>query len=271
MKTWHSLQTSVENMRFQRALSLVRYNWPLYAVSCSSTLLGFAVSSIPSISESTRIIAFVVACVAAWYTIASFFAFHAMFDRSHFLSGNWLKDCVKTPPRRCLQLSVSLEETTLPIDRVFPDAKCANVDLFDQAVMTEPAVNRARASRNNDSARIARPDAIPLGDADFDFTVITLAAHEVRERKVRESLFHELSRVTKPEGRIIVVEHLRNLAAFLAFGPAFFHFFPRTEWIRLAEAAGLGHELEFPITPFIHVFVFSREKPVLPANSRSAR
>ena len=244
-------------MGFKRALSLARYNWPLYAVSCFSILLGIAIASIPSISGSIRIVALVAASVAAWYTIASFAAFHAMFDRSGFLSGNWLTSCVKSPPKRCLQLSVSLEETTLPIERVFPEAECVNFDLFDRSVMTEPAVKRARASTKPNSTPVATLDSLPLVNEHCDLTVITLAAHEVREPSLRESLFQELNRVTKPQGRVVVIEHLRNAAAFLAFGPGLFHFFPRAEWMRLAETASLNLESEFKITPFVHVFVFS--------------
>jgi hypothetical protein len=57
-----------------------------------------------------------------------------------------------------------------------------------------------------------------------------------------------LTRVAAPRGKVIVVEHLRDLAAALAFGPGISHFFPRREWLRMGSVAGLAVERERRIT-----------------------
>lgn len=98
-------------------------------------------------------------------------------------------------------------------------------------------------------------DALPFDDGSTDLVVVTLAAHEIRHPQRRESLFKEIARIVAPDGRVVVVEHLRNLSAALAFGPGLFHFYPRGEWVRLARAARLTIAEEFHITPFVHVFV----------------
>jgi hypothetical protein len=90
--------------------------------------------------------------------------------------------------------------------------------------------------------------------------VVTLAAHEIRESGKREGFFLELRRIVSPAGRVVVVEHLRDLAAALAFGPGIFHFFPRGEWLRLGSRVGMELEHERAITPFVRVFVFCRSK-----------
>jgi len=81
-----------------------------------------------------------------------------------------------------------------------------------------------------------------------------LAAHEIRSRKGRESLFNEVRRIVAPQGRVVLVEHLRDFIAAITFGPGVFHFFPRREWIDLTCAA-FELEQEFPITSFVRVFV----------------
>ena len=90
--------------------------------------------------------------------------------------------------------------------------------------------------------------------------MVTLAAHEIRDGQKREQFFRELRRVVAHEGKVIVVEHLRDLAAALAFGPGIFHFFPRGEWLRLGKCVGLEVERERRITPFVRVFVYRRPK-----------
>jgi hypothetical protein len=249
---------------FARALTLARYNWPLYAVAAAGMLIGSAVSCISDWPVPVRLIGGLVAISAAWLAFASFGAFHAMFDRSNLLSGEWLLKTISNSPRRWVQLSVCLEETTLPMGELFPDAEGTSLDLFDSEVMTEPAVTRARQSSNKPDAIAVSPDALKVQDKWADLVVVTLAAHEVRDGFLREHLFRELHRITASNGAIVVVEHLRNIAALLAFGPGLFHFYPRNEWLRLGDLARLELQREQSITPFVHVFVFSPREASTP-------
>jgi len=242
-------------MSFSRALSLARYNWPLYAVCIGTVVCGIALALI-SIPFFLRVVALFAAATAGWFAIASFLAFHVMFDRPELLSGLWLQRCVSTPPKTCVQLSVCVEETTLPIATVFPAAACTNLDLFDESVMTEPAVARAKQSDEHRAlVKSASPEALPLEDGSVELTVVMLAAHEVRDEQLRKKLFLELARITEDGGRIVIAEHLRDIAAALAFGPGLFHFYSRKTWVELATHAGLSIESEFSVTPFVHVFV----------------
>jgi SAM-dependent methyltransferase len=248
---------------FTHARRLAGYNWPLYVVACSGVVLGLIVACVPQwlwldrVAGGAllwvRLAGAIFATVAAWYAVASFTAFHWMFDRSPLLAGLWLRDELPSPPKRWIQLSVCLEETTLPMEAVFPNVEGRTLDLYDPQVMTEPAVARAKQAKG-DSGASATVSAIAVDDGWADLVVVTLAAHEVRDAVAREQLFRELRRITAPTGRVILIEHLRNPAAFLAFGPGLFHFLPRREWLRLCDRIGLKIESERDITPFVHVF-----------------
>ena len=122
------------------------------------------------------------------------------------------------------------------------------IDLYDPNVMTEPALARARRGRG------VSDDLHAVESESSDLVVIMLAAHEIRSRKGRESLFNEVRRIVAPQGRVVLVEHLRDFIAAITFGPGVFHFFPRREWIDLTCAA-FELEQEFPITSFVRVFV----------------
>jgi SAM-dependent methyltransferase len=130
------------------------------------------------------------------------------------------------------------------------------LDLYNPAVMTEPAVTRARQQKADVAALVVQPESLPVEDGWAELVVVTLAAHEIRDGRKRERFFQELRRIVSQEGRVVVVEHLRDLAAALAFGPGIFHFFPRGEWLRLGSRASLEVERERRITPFVRVFVY---------------
>jgi hypothetical protein len=55
----------------------------------------------------------------------------------------------------------------------------------------------------------------------------------------------------------LLVEHVRDAANFLAFGPGFLHFHSPASWRRCWEGAGLRSIDQFCVTPFVQVYVLS--------------
>jgi len=221
-------------------------------------MAGLTVSLIPRISTFYRCAGGAVALVAAWYAIASFAAFHWMFDRSELLRGVWVKEETGQSPARWVEINVGLEETTLPLADVFPAAEGRLLDLYNPIEMTEPAVSRAKRAQAASPGEEARPEALPINDGWADLVVVTLAAHEIRDQSRREMFFRELWRISSTEGHVVIIEHLRNVAALLAFGPGIFHFYPRSTWLKIGKLVGLKLERERSITPFVRVFVYRR-------------
>jgi SAM-dependent methyltransferase len=244
--------------RFARASRIAGYNWPLYVAAGLGIVVGVTVAFIPGVPVFVRWAGAIGSGIAAWYATASFLAFHWMFDRSPLLSGQWLKQDFPEAPARWIQINVGLEETTLPLEAVFAGSTGKTLDLYDPAVMTEPAVKRAKQDRSTTAALRVQPESLPIEDAWADVVVVTLAAHEIRNAEKREQFFHELRRIVSPTGKVVVVEHLRDLAAALAFGPGILHFFPRSQWLHLGDRAGLELVGERSITPFVRVFLYRR-------------
>lgn len=241
---------------FTRACQIASYNWPLYLTATLGVMGGGLAAASPALPYSTRLVGALGAALAAWFAVASFVAFHAMFDRSNLHSGRWLVSLLPRAPRRWVQISAGLEETTLPFADLFVNAEGRSLALHDPS-MTAPALNRARG-QTPAAAATTTPTDLPIDAGWADLTCVVLAAHEVRDPNARKAFFRELARITAPEGRIVVVEHLRDLAAALAFGPGLFHFYPHREWLSLGEQAGVIVEREESITPWMRVFVYRR-------------
>lgn len=261
------MSTSAERITFTRALRIAGYNRWLYISAGIGVVAGVVLASLPLVPTPIRWLGGLGAAVAAWLACASFGAFHWMFDRSELLGGQWLREELRQVPQRWVQINAGLEETTLPLKAMFPDADGKMLDLYHPALMTELAVTQARQQGPAVAATTAKPDALPVEDGWADLVVVTLAAHEIRDVAKRERFFQELRRIGSPSGRLVVVEHLRNSVAALAFGPGVFHFLPRREWLRLGSLAGLEVERERRITPFVRVFVYHHAAPVTKPNA----
>jgi hypothetical protein len=57
---------------------------------------------------------------------------------------------------------------------------------------------------------------------------------------------------------VVLVEHLRDLPNFLAFGPGFLHFHSGPSWLYSIREAGFQIERDIPVTPFVHCFVLCK-------------
>jgi ubiquinone/menaquinone biosynthesis C-methylase UbiE len=99
---------------------------------------------------------------------------------------------------------------------------------------------------------------LPLADNSMDAVFVILAAHEIRNSDEREKFFAELNRVIKPDGKIIVVEHLQDAANFLAYNIGFRHFHRYATWLQSFSQAGLTIQEEVKITPFLTAFTLSK-------------
>src|SRR6185369_12297714 len=100
-------------------------------------------------------------------------------------------------------------------------------------------------------------DAWAVAAESADLVLGLLAIHELRSEAERSAWFAEAKRCLRKGGRVVLVEHLRDIANFLAFGPGFLHFHSPASWRRCWECAGFRSIDEFSVTLFVRIFVLS--------------
>jgi SAM-dependent methyltransferase len=76
---------------------------------------------------------------------------------------------------------------------------------------------------------------VPLADCTCDAVVIGFGIHEIPSGGSRERLFDEARRVLKPEGKLLLFEHLVDVENFVIFGPGIAHWPRRRDWFALLE------------------------------------
>jgi signal transduction histidine kinase len=234
---------------------ILRYNWRFYAATVTGLCVAWVVAW--SVSPVWRVLILSATAPAAFWTCSSLLVSYYVYGRPALYSLGWLDQCLSRAPRRWVFIHAGLDETSGRLAARYPSSESQVLDIFDAREMTERSIQEARSTQTRRSKR-ADWRALPLNDAEMDTAFLVFAAHELRRPEARAQFFREVARVLRQDGEVILVEHLRDGANFLAFGPGFLHFLDERAWRQAAVAGGLQIRDRFQVTPFVNVFVLRR-------------
>jgi|KBSMisStaDraftv2_1062788.scaffolds.fasta_scaffold39001_4 SAM-dependent methyltransferase len=238
---------------------IVRFNWPFYAGATLGVALAALVIGRMPVNTGVRVALYATIAASAIWIVASLVASWIVYDRSPLMRWEWIDRALGFRPDAWINIHAGLDESTMALRALFGRARWRVFDIFDPVEMTEPSIARARRLADNHvAAETADFRHLPVPTGTIDVALLLLSAHELRTDETRGALFDELRRVLGPGGRVVVAEHLRDCANFLAFGPGFLHFHSRRAWTRCFNRARFAIQSEFPITPFVRVFVLRR-------------
>lgn len=245
--------------KWQGMWTIARLNWPFYGgalVVLIAAVYGFVRSEIPLLAW---------ACAAAvagslYFLIVSLGVSHQVYDRSDLYRWGWLKRALDGAERGTMIFChAGFDEASPALRQRFTDADWVVLDHYDQAMMTEASIRRARKwFPPPTGTQSAAFDQWPVASGSTEVVFGLLAIHELRCEEERSTWFTEASRCLKPGGRVVLAEHTRDLPNFLAFGPGFLHFHSRASWRRCWENAGLHATAEFQVTPWVQIFIVSK-------------
>lgn len=246
----------MEKMRkpFQGVLNIIRFNWHFYVLSLGFLLLFLVLAT----SYQSLYVFFWIACIAIlWLNIISLSVSYYVYDLSTLYDFNWL-DTQETGGK-IVNISAGFDETSAILRKRFMAAELIVLDFYDPLIHTEVSIKRARkAYPAFPSTRSVKSVNLQLEENSADKIFVILSAHEIRDNDERIKFFKELKRLVKPSGQIFIVEHLRDRANFLAYSFGFFHFYSKSTWCEVFQAAELKFQNEIKITPFISTFVLEK-------------
>ena len=248
-------------MRFKQ---IVRFNWPFYAMATLVTAAApLLISRLPALWW-VRVPAYAGFGLVAMWLVSSLAASWIVYDRSRLMAWDWVLQALGFNPRSYINIHAGHDESSEALGRIFAESRGRVFDIFAPAEMTEPSIARARL-RSLRELRRGKPAPehvdyrhLPVPTGTIDAAMLLLSAHELRSDAARGALFTELRRVLGPGGRVVVAEHLRDWANFLAYGPGFLHFHSRRTWVRCFTRHRFDVHAEFSITPFVRIFVLRR-------------
>ncbi|MDR3614265.1 MAG: methyltransferase domain-containing protein [Candidatus Obscuribacterales bacterium] len=245
----------MKSEKFSGMMRVVQFNWPLYLVAAFIATLLAVISFTHSIDASMRIVCGVATVLIIAQIIASLVVSHLVYDLSSFSNWQWLKEITTIEKPRILLIHAGYDETNNVLPGIFSTSEVVTVDFYDALEAKEPSIKKARELYP--SALIPTCTTLsnwPINDASIDLALLAFAAHEITDREQRLLLFREIRRVLSNQGQALLIEHLRDMPNFMAFGFGCFHFLPRSEWLRCARLSSLTVKRQYKITPFVGVF-----------------
>ncbi|ALL04250.1 hypothetical protein AQ505_01325 [Pedobacter sp. PACM 27299] len=158
-----------------------------------------------------------------------------------------------------ININAGFDETSVILGKRFMAAELIVLDFYDPLIHTEVSIKRARkAYPAFPGTRNVTSDNLQLEENSADKIFVILSAHEIRNKEERIRFFKELKRLIKPSGQIFIVEHLRDKVNFMAYSIGFLHFYSKSTWFEVFQAAELKIQNEIKITPFISTFILEK-------------
>jgi len=245
----------IERRKFQGVLNILSFNRHFYVfglIALALIMAGYIVFHWPALLFGVIMAAFLYGLIMPLIVSAY------VYDYSGYYDFKWLKDLHMVDPdlKHILNINAGFDETSFIIKNIFPQAELSVFDFYDAERHTEPAIIRARkVSLVYPNTQQIISNSIPVEDNSADIIFLLSAAHEIRSQQEKIQFLKECHRVCKQNGKIIMVEHLRDLPNFLAFTVGFTHFFSKKIWRKAFEKAGFSSFEEAKFTPFMSIFI----------------
>lgn len=236
---------------FQGLTNIIRFNWHFYLLSVLLIVTGLCFRQWLPVQILLWLItgSTLLSLAVSWY----------IYDGSGLYQLRWLDELNIAPGQRIVNIHAGFDETSHLLLQKYPEATLLVFDFYDPVKHTEISIERARkVYAPYPGTQTISTGEIPLPAASADVIFLFLAAHEIREEQERSRFFEQLYLRLAPHGKIIVLEHLRDVRNFVAYNIGFLHFFSDTVWKHTFAAAQLSIQKERKITPFLSAFILEK-------------
>jgi SAM-dependent methyltransferase len=243
-----------ERRKFQGVLNILSFNRHFYVFGLLTLALLFASRLF---IEWPNYVFWLIIAAFIYGLIMPLIVSAYVYDFSGYYNFHWLTKLVSNAERINLiaNINAGFDETSFIIKDKFPGSDIKVFDFYNAKVHTEPAIIRARkVSLVYPNTRSITSCEIPLNDEAVDIVFLLSAVHEIRSHDEKIQFLKECYRICKPNGKVIMVEHLRDFPNFLAFSVGFTHFFSRAVWKNAFQRAGFTSFHETKFTPFMSIF-----------------
>jgi SAM-dependent methyltransferase len=248
----------IERKKFQGVLNILSFNRHFYVFG----LITLFLIIISQIAFNWSIFWFWIIVAAFFYGLLMPLIVSAyVYDFSGYYNFNWLKeiDINDSSANTIVNINAGFDETSFIIKKNYPKSNLKVFDFYNAEKHTEQAIVRARkVSLVYPNTQQIQTNHIPLKDNSVNLVFLLSTVHEIRSNEEKTQFLKECHRICKPEGKVIMLEHLRDFSNFMAFTVGVTHFFSLKTWERVFREAGFLSFSETKFTPFMSIIKCSK-------------
>jgi len=242
---------------FQGITNIIRFNWHYYIIALAVIAALLFVETF--LNEQWKIVVLIVAALTILSIIISLIVSWYIYDCSGLYAFTWLEDLNIKAGQQLININAGFDETSFILANKFPHAHLLVFDFYDPQKHTEISIKRARKFYSAFPGTVEiDTNHLPLKVNSVDYVFLFFAAHEIRDHQERIGFFKQLKNCLSENGRIIVVEHQRDLYNFIAYNFGFFHFLSRKIWDKTFAMAGLFEISKTKINSFVSTFILTK-------------
>ncbi|MBI1877107.1 MAG: class I SAM-dependent methyltransferase [Chloroflexi bacterium] len=254
----------LSNRHYLGTISTLLYNWPIFAGLLFFGVVALTAGSLLSWPWSWLFVTCGIGAIALIISILTTSYF--VYDRGSRHEYDRLAEL-----GRLAQANVIVDITCGKLRGtrgILPNFKGGHyflIDIYNAEKMPDAALRRAREMEPPLQAerriyqRPGKANSLPLPHNWADVIYCSFSLHELQDAADRDALFTEFERVLKPDGRLLIAEHGRDLLNFAAFGPGAFSFFSPATWSKHMAKAGLTIHHHERWRGLVHLWVASRK------------
>ena len=244
----------VARRKFQGVLNILSFNRHFYILGLTALAILIALHQFMG---SPAIVLWLIVVTFLYGLVMPLVVSAYVYDFSGFYDFDWLDPYIrdKEKIKQIVNINAGFDETSFILHYKLPQAELCVFDFYNAKRHTEPAIVRARkVTMFYPGTQQTGSNAIPMDSASVDIVFLLSAVHEIRAHEEKVLFLKECRRICKADGKVIMVEHLRDFPNFVAFTIGFTHFFSRAAWKKGFTEAGFSKFEETKFTPFMSIF-----------------
>jgi hypothetical protein len=248
---------TLKRKSFQGVLNVVRFNWHFYLLAF---LVAFSLlASTLFLSDNLKIYGYILALLISIPTLISLVITYYIYDCSKIYNLNFLDKFQIKPSETIVNINAGFDEFSYIISDKFKTEKLHVFDFYNPEKHTEISIERARkVSEIYPNTTTITTSKLPLEANSVAYVFLFFAAHEIRKQQERIIFFQEIEKSLNQNGKIIILEHLRDIPNFMAYTIGFFHFLSKSDWQKTFKSSNLIIITETKITPFLSLFILQK-------------
>ena len=242
---------------FQGVVNIIRFNWHFFVMAFGLVVLLLLIAE--NANKPFRLFLIATSTIVVFTTFISLLISYYVYDLSGLYDFKWLDKIDIQRQFKIVNINAGFDETSSLLKSKFINSELTVLDFYNPKKHTEISIKRARKAYPpcTNTLRV-ETSSLPLADCSVDKIFAFLSVHEIRDKKERHLFFKELYRVTQVNGQVFILEHMRDIANFLAYNIGAFHFHTKKTWLSAFYSAGFMIKNEVKITPFITLFILEK-------------